>query len=109
MTGIPKPLRTMNRETRTWLFVTMVAALAVFLIFLVSSSLSLFPGWWTLGSFVVVAFILETLNTQLRIQATGSTSFVIHLAASLLFGPLWSGFVAGLSTLGGQLVADRPP
>jgi HD-GYP domain-containing protein (c-di-GMP phosphodiesterase class II) len=62
-----------------------------------------FPGWWAFLSFVVVAFVLETLNTQLRVQAKGSTSFIMHLAAGLLFGGFWAGLIAGISTALGEL------
>ena len=62
-----------------------------------------FPGWWAFGSFVVIAFFLETLNTQLRVHAKGSTSFIMHIAAALLFGGLWGGLVAGVSTLLAEL------
>ena len=35
--------------------------------------------------------VLETLNTQLRLGAIGSTSFIMHMAAALLFGGWWGG------------------
>jgi HD-GYP domain-containing protein (c-di-GMP phosphodiesterase class II) len=99
----------MSRETRTSLFVGAVAALAILLIVIAQSPSFLFPGWWTFGSFVLVAFILETLNTDLRIQAEGSTSFAIHLASGLLFGPFWSGLITAISVLAGQMASDKPP
>jgi len=98
-----------SREARTSLFVAGVVALAVLFAVGAASSPFVFPGWWTFGSFVFVAFILETLNTQLRIEAAGSTSFVIHLASALLFGPFWSGLIASISTFAGQLATDKPP
>jgi len=68
-----------------------------------------FPGWWAFGSFILVAFVLETLNTQLRVEAKGSTSFIMHIAAGLLFGSFWSGLVAGVSTLLGELARGNQP
>lgn len=68
-----------------------------------------FPGWWALSSFILVAFVLETLNTQLRVQARGSTSFIMHIAAGLLFGGFWSGIIAGASTLLGELARGNQP
>src|SRR4051812_47244346 len=93
----------MNRAQRTYLFVASVTAIAVALGMLAKGTSPQFPGWWAFGSFAVIAFVLETLNTQLRVQAKGSTSFIMHIAASLLFGGLWGGLVAGASTLLAEL------
>lgn len=58
----------------------------------------------------VVAFLLENKSTALRGGgATGNISFVIHIAAMLLFGPFWAAAVAGASTAASQVVAGRPP
>src|SRR3954471_3191092 len=62
-----------------------------------------FPGWWALGAFVFIAFVLDNLHTDLRFDARGSTSFVVHLSACLLFGGFWAGVTAGAATLVGQL------
>src|SRR3954465_2250311 len=99
----------MRRAYRTHLFVSSVTALAVSLALLARSVAFPFPGWWAFGSFVLVAFVLETLNTQLRVEAKGSTSFIMHIAAGLLFGGFWSGLVAGLSTLLGELARGNQP
>jgi putative nucleotidyltransferase with HDIG domain len=93
----------MTRDLRTRLFVASTTALALALTFLARTSAMPFPGWWAFSTFVVIAFVLETLNTQLRVQAKGSTSFIMHLAAGLLFGGFWSGLIAGISTLLGEL------
>jgi putative nucleotidyltransferase with HDIG domain len=51
-----------------------------------------------------VATLLEGLTaTRLRVAARGSTSFVMHLAAALLFGGYWASVVAGISTFFGEL------
>jgi HD-GYP domain-containing protein (c-di-GMP phosphodiesterase class II) len=105
----PPSFSMINREMRTLLFVGAVAGFAIFLVLAAGSPFFPFPGRWAFGSFLVVAFILETLNTQLRVQALGSTSFVIHLASTLLFGPFWGGLIAALSTLADQLASDKPP
>jgi putative nucleotidyltransferase with HDIG domain len=68
-----------------------------------------FPGWWAFSSFILIAFVLETLNTQLRVHAKGSTSFIMHIAAGLLFGGYWSGMIAGVSTLLGELARGNQP
>jgi len=99
----------MNRDQRTHLFVSSVTAAAVGLALLARATSSPFPGWWALGSFLLVAFILETLNTKLRVQARGSTSFIMHIAAALLFGGYWGGFVAGVSTFFGELARANKP
>ncbi|HEU4635121.1 MAG TPA: HD-GYP domain-containing protein [Edaphobacter sp.] len=52
----------------------------------------------TFLSFVVVSFLLDQSSTKLRVAAAGSTSFVMHLSAGILFGGYWGGAIAGLST-----------
>ena len=99
----------MSRERRTHLVVATVTATALGLAVLAKATALPFPGWWAFGSFVVIAFVLETLNTQLRVQAKGSTSFIMHIAAGLLFGGFWSGLVAGVSTCFGDLARGSQP
>jgi hypothetical protein len=99
----------MTRNQRTHLFVACVTALAVGLIMLARNLAFPFPGWWAFGSFVLIAFVLETLNTQLRVEARGSTSFIMHIAAGLLFGSFWSGLVAASSTILGELARGAKP
>ncbi|MBA2713108.1 MAG: hypothetical protein H0U55_06080, partial [Rubrobacteraceae bacterium] len=99
----------MTREQRTHAFVGSVTASAVALALIARVTSLPFPGWWAFGSFLLIAFVLETLNTQLRVEAKGSTSFIMHIAAGLLFGGFWSGLVAGLSTLLGELARGNQP
>jgi HD domain-containing protein/MASE9 protein len=94
----------MTREQRTHLFVACVTTAAMGLALIARNTAVPFPGWWAFGSFVAIAFVLETLNNQLRVHAKGSTSFIMHISAGLLFGGFWSGLIAGLSTFLGQLV-----
>jgi HD-GYP domain-containing protein (c-di-GMP phosphodiesterase class II) len=68
-----------------------------------------FPGWWPVATFVFVATLLESLNTQLRLAAKGSTSFIMHMSAALLFGGWWAALVAAISTLLGEVVRNNPP
>jgi hypothetical protein len=99
----------MTRETRTHIFVAAITALAAVLAALAWDSAMPFPGWWAFGSFLLIAFLLETLNTQLRVEAKGSTSFIMHIAAGLLFGGFWSSLIAGLSTMLGELARGNQP
>ena len=99
----------MSRERRTQLVVAGVTAAAFCLAYGAKESSPVFPGWWAFGSFVIIAFVLETLNTQLRVQAKGSTSFVMHLSAAMLFGGFWSGLIAGFSTFLGELARGNQP
>jgi len=68
-----------------------------------------FPGWWPLATFLFVATLLESLNTQLRVAAKGSTSFIMHMASALLFGGWWGALVAAVSTLFGEVARNNPP
>ncbi|MFL5547543.1 MAG: hypothetical protein ACJ8AQ_08320, partial [Gemmatimonadales bacterium] len=57
----------------------------------------------------MIATLLETLNTQLRVAAKGSTSFLMYLAGVLLFGGFWGAFLAAVSTLFGEIARSNPP
>jgi hypothetical protein len=98
-----------TRGLRTHVFVAGVTATALALAMVARMTSLPFPGWWAFGSFLLIAFVLETLNTQLRVEAKGSTSFIMHIAAGLLFGSFWSGLVAGVSTLLGELARGNQP
>jgi hypothetical protein len=56
----------------------------------------------------VVAFVLESLNTDLRVAAKGSTSFIMHLAGCLMFGAFWGSAIAGAATLASQITTGNP-
>ncbi|HEU5051005.1 MAG TPA: hypothetical protein VFU00_11805, partial [Gemmatimonadales bacterium] len=78
------------------LLVTALSAVAMGLAWPARAAL---PGWWELGSFIVVAFLLDQSSTRLKVEASGSTSFVIHMAAGILFGAFWGAVVAATSTM----------
>ncbi|HEU4697792.1 MAG TPA: HD-GYP domain-containing protein [Gemmatimonadales bacterium] len=66
------------------------------------------PGVWEFASFVLVAFLLHQSSTKLRVQALGSTSFVIHMAAGVLFGGFWGAGVAAVATALSMLAVGAP-
>jgi HD-GYP domain-containing protein (c-di-GMP phosphodiesterase class II) len=99
----------MPRKTSTTLLVLFTSASAsLALASAWSAAGSEFPGWWALCTFVVVAFVLESLNTDLRVAAKGSTSFIMHLAGCLLFGAFWGAVIAGAATLVSQITTGNP-
>jgi hypothetical protein len=106
--GVPN-LIPMSREKRVHLFVFLTTVLAAYTAANAWSVRTPFPGWWPLATFVFVAGLLESLNTRLRISARGSTSFIMHMAAALLFGGFWAAAVAGISTLAGEFIRDNTP
>jgi putative nucleotidyltransferase with HDIG domain len=61
------------------------------------------PRVLTLVSFCFVAFLLDRSPLKLRVGAGGSTSFVVHLAAGILFGAFWGGAITGGSIAIGLL------
>lgn len=67
-----------------------------------------FPGYWQVGCFVVIAFLLDRTALPLRIGAHGSISFVMHMAAAILFGGFWGGLAAGLSAGFAQTLRSSP-
>jgi hypothetical protein len=98
----------MSRQVRLQFFVAAVAVVASISAAAVWSVHLPFPGWWPVATFLFVATLLESLNTQLRIAAKGSTSFIIHMASALLFGGWWGAMIAGGSTLFGELARGSP-
>ncbi|MFL5505991.1 MAG: hypothetical protein ACJ8AU_03850, partial [Gemmatimonadales bacterium] len=62
------------------------------------------PQPLTLLTFCFVAFLLDRSPSKMRVSAGGSTSFVVHLAAGILFGAFWGGVVTGVSIAVGLVV-----
>jgi len=56
-----------------------------------------------------MAFLVEQSSTELKVAARGSTSFVMHMSAGLLFGGFWGGVIAAVSTGLGQLAIGKSP
>ena len=63
------------------------------------------PGIWEFFSFIAVALMLDQRRNDLKVAALGSTSFVIHIAAGILFGGFWGALVAGVATAVGMLAS----
>jgi hypothetical protein len=99
----------MVRERNIRLFVGSIALLAGVAGLAVWRVRLPFPGWWPLATFVFVASLLESFNTQLRLAAKGSTSFIMHMATALLFGGWWGALVAAVATLVGEIVRNNSP
>jgi len=58
---------------------------------------------WSIISLTAVAFLLGLSPRNFRVAASGSTSFVVHISAGLLFGAFWGGVVAAISTFANQV------
>lgn len=99
----------MNRELRVNVFVGCTVLASIGCASLASESRLPFPGWWPCLTFLLVATVLEGPNTRLRVQAKGSTSFIMHMASALLFGGFWSSLIAGVSTLFGEVHRQSTP
>lgn len=98
----------MARTSKVYPLVVAAASAALLAGASLYSARSPFPGWWALATFILVATLLDSLNTQLRLGAIGSTSFIMHMSAALLFGGWWGAVVAGGSTLLGEIVLEKP-
>lgn len=98
----------MSLRPRIYVFVAFVMLSAAICGAAVWSVRLPFPGWWPLATFIFVASLLETLNTQLRLGAKGTTSFIMHMASALLFGGWWAAIVAASSTFFGEVARSSP-
>jgi hypothetical protein len=98
----------MARSSKVYPLVVAAASAALLAGAALYATRSTFPGWWPLGTFILVATLLDSLNTQLRLGAIGSTSFIMHMSAALLFGGWWGAVVAGVSTFLGEIVLEKP-
>lgn len=67
-----------------------------------------FPGFWELGGFVLIAFLLDRTALPLRVSARSSVSFIMHISSAILFGAFWGGVTAGISIGLNQLVLGSP-
>ena len=91
-------LMRMKRYSHIDWLVAGVTVAAVTALALSAASAGRFPGFLPLLGFLLVAVLLESDLTTLRVEAKGSTSFIMHLASALVFGPFWAALVAGIST-----------
>jgi putative nucleotidyltransferase with HDIG domain len=99
----------MSKTSKLAVYVAGVVALAIATSAALWSSGTERPGVWELACFVLVAVLLDQSSTRLKVEATGSLSFVIHIAAGIVFGGLWGGLVAGLSTAVSVSISGNPP
>ncbi len=98
----------MRRPEKLHVLVFFVVALAAAMVLAAFPDRRPYPGGLPLGTFLVVAFLLDQTGNPLRVEAVGSTSFIVHMAAGLVFGPFWGAVVAGVSTVATQVVRNRP-
>lgn len=93
-------------DVRVRLYVVGMVALAGLLLVPAYALAIPYPGLWALVTFTLVAFLLDRVGSELRLEARGSTSFIVHLAGGILFGPFWGGIIAGVSTAIAQFVVQ---
>jgi HD-GYP domain-containing protein (c-di-GMP phosphodiesterase class II) len=86
-----------------------VTALAASIVWLAAGDAQTYPGHLTLLAFCAFALLLDRSGSVLSVEAKGSTSFTVHIAAGLLFGPLWAAVVTSVSTVIGLLAEKQPP
>lgn len=67
------------------------------------------PGLWPLLSFIAIALLLDQSSIEHGVSAIGSTSFVVHMSAGVLFGGFWGGIVAASGTALEQIVRGKEP
>lgn len=98
----------MLRTSRLNLFVAGVVIAALASMVLSYSVAPAFPGYWELGGFVLIAFLLDRTGLPLRVSARSSVSFIMHISSAILFGAFWGGVTAGISVGVNHLVSGTP-
>ncbi|MEO8029533.1 MAG: HD domain-containing phosphohydrolase [Gemmatimonadota bacterium] len=99
----------MAKSIRLYLYIALVGVSAVLTAVSAAHTQLFVIGPWQILAFVFIAFVLDLTGNPLRGNASGSVSFIVHMAACLLYGGFWGGAIAGTSTLASQLVQHRPP
>jgi HD-GYP domain-containing protein (c-di-GMP phosphodiesterase class II) len=95
---------------RIHLYVALVCSLAAIAMMVAAMSRPEFPGFWTAFVLLTVAILLQTSATQVRgSDALGSLSFIMHIAAGILFGGFWGGVLTAVSTAIGQVAGRKEP
>ncbi|HEU5357541.1 MAG TPA: hypothetical protein VFU45_00370, partial [Gemmatimonadales bacterium] len=59
--------------------------------------------------FTALAVFLEQGSTRLSLSAMGSVVFVIHISATILFGPIEGAIIAAASTAVSEMLFRRAP
>jgi HD domain len=73
-----------------------------------------FPADWGshaagIFTFLVVGILLELAEHRLAVSASGSISFIVYIAACLVFGPAWGALLTAVSLAAAHTVNRRPP
>ncbi len=87
----------MPRDSKVDLLIVAAVAAAAGAMVLSFQVAPIFPGYWEIGTFIVIAFLLDKTGIPLRVSARGSVSFVMHISSAMLFGAFWGGVTAGVS------------
>ena len=93
------------RQVRLYVFAVAIAAVIALTCAWYAGTPPVEP--WAIVSFTIVAFLLGLSPTTFRVAVSGTTSFVVHISAGLLFGAFWGGVVAALSTGANQVQLRR--
>jgi hypothetical protein len=99
----------MRTLSKTTLFVILTTLIAVALGVVSLQFQHPYPGIWPVLSFILVAVLLDQGQTSLKVSAYGSTSFVVHIAAGILFGGFWGGIIVVVSTALAELAVGKEP
>ncbi len=100
----------MSKDSRVYLYVTCVVAIAAVALMLSWPSRQTLPDAW--GPLVVACagFVFLLGSTQLRDggDSTGSLTFVSQLTGGLLFGPFWGGILSGVPAAFAEIKQKKP-
>ena len=100
----------MNQARKIRTYVSVVALTAAMSMVLAWLYRPAFPGTWPTVVLLLVAFLLQvSARTARGGDAEGSISFIVHQAGGILFGALWGGSIAAVSTALSQSVVRREP
>lgn len=79
-------------------YIAGVIVAAGFAMFFVWQIRSPFPGFMAVISTCSVALLLDRSKLRYRVDSSGSTAFVVHIASAALFGGFWGALITGISS-----------
>lgn len=88
----------MTKQRFLYGYIGGVILLAAFAMYFAWQIRAPFPGVMAIVSTCSVALLLDRSKLRYRVDSSGSTAFVVHIASAALFGGFWGALITGISS-----------